>query len=53
MEAGRNGGAAGDMLVDFIESIEGLEDEKRRIADEIKGVKPDGDGGAEGEGGDA
>jgi uncharacterized protein (UPF0335 family) len=39
MEAGRNGGAAADMLVDFIESIEGLEDEKRRIADEIKGVK--------------
>ncbi len=39
MEAGRNGGAAADMLVDFIESIEGLEDEKRRIAEEIKGVK--------------
>jgi uncharacterized protein (UPF0335 family) len=39
MEAGRNGGAAADMLVDFIESIEGLEDEKRRIAEEIKGVR--------------
>jgi len=39
MQAGRNGGAAADMLVDFIESIEGLEDEKRRIAEEIKGVK--------------
>jgi uncharacterized protein (UPF0335 family) len=39
MQAGRNGGAAADMLVDFIESIESLEDEKRRIAEEIKGVK--------------
>jgi len=39
MQAGRNGGAAADMLVDFIASIEGLEDEKRRIAEEIKGVK--------------
>ncbi len=33
MQAGRNGGAAADMLVDFVESIEGLEDEKRRIAE--------------------
>jgi uncharacterized protein (UPF0335 family) len=39
MQAGRNGGAAADMLVDFIDSIEGLEEEKRRIAEQIKGVK--------------
>lgn len=39
MQAGRNGGAAADMLVDFVESIEGLEEEKHRIAEQIKGVK--------------
>jgi uncharacterized protein (UPF0335 family) len=39
MSSGHNGGAAGDMLVEFIASIEQLEDERRRIGDEIKVVK--------------
>lgn len=39
MKAGHNGGAAGEMLAEFIASIELLEDERRRIGDEIKAVK--------------
>lgn len=39
MEAGHNGGATGEMLAEFIASIELLEDERRRIGDEIKAVK--------------
>jgi uncharacterized protein (UPF0335 family) len=36
---GHNGGAAADMLVDFVESIESLEVEKQAISDKIKLVK--------------
>jgi len=36
---GHNGGAAADMLIDFVESIEGLEVEKQAISDKIKLVK--------------
>lgn len=39
MKAGHNGGATGEMLAEFIASIEVLEDERRRIGDEIKVVK--------------
>jgi len=36
---GHNGGAAADILVEFVEDIEGLEIEKQAIADRIKAVK--------------
>lgn len=39
MTEGHNGGAAADMLGEFVEGIEGLEIEKQAIADKIKLVK--------------
>jgi uncharacterized protein (UPF0335 family) len=39
MDARRNGGAAADLLVQFVEEIERLDEEKRRIADQIRQAK--------------
>jgi uncharacterized protein (UPF0335 family) len=39
MDARRNGGAAADLLVQFVEEIERLDEEKRQIADRIRQAK--------------